>query len=430
MKRITWLLLALLLGGCTGTFEGNVTTLLLVGYVDEADQGTLALVEDLGDIEEGFRFLEDSVQALPNGVPIDYAIVDRTNTRRQLVVLSRDDVVPGNPGYLNFFNIGSVDPANPAAFAPAPPFADPTLSATLPISTVDTSEFAGTVTFCPTAVDTSSDGRFVALLNDQSVCDDATNARDAVDVIDLQAAGGPELVARIDIAVVASTFYLSQAPGGRDRLYYFINTAGGARLQYLVLEDLLPVDTGVTLDLRANDTIRDLGPIDLDADLASPNDTDLITLLDNSFFPLRGLEATPAPVPLAAEGRELVLDDFGVNDLDEYDTSDPILILGDDRLTVFLGAETAAGAVVYAGEDILLSRYTSLPAGGTIFNDFAYIVGEGSIVKFDILSYASLGVPEDGLADLDRFTGVSDVDEIINPVFITWVRAVTFADTP
>ena len=437
MKRIIpTLLLPLLLGGCTGTFEGNLTTLLLVGYVNEADQGALALVEDLGDVNEGFDLLEESVRILPSGVPVDYTVVDRANTRRQVVVLSREDDLgeddtldegEGGPAALNFFNIGGVDPTNPANFAAAPPFAAPSLDATLLLSEVDTSEFPGTVAFCPVAVQTSASGRFVALLNDQSVCDDAVNARDAVDVIDLQAAGGPELIARVDIAVVAGAFYLSQ---GSNRLYYFINTAAGARLQYLALEALLPVDTGVVLDLRADDEIRDLGPVDLDPDLASPSEGDFIALTDDAFFPLRGLDATPAPIQLPFESRELISDDYGLGDLDDYDVSDPLLILGDDRLTVYLATQTAAGAVLYEGEDVLLNRYTADPAGGTIFNDFAYIVGEGSIVKFDILSYASLGVPEDGLGDLDRFIGVSDVDEIINPIFVTWVRAVNFGDAP
>ena len=420
MKRIVWLLLlALLLGGCTGTQEGSVSTLLLVGYGNAEDGGALALVEDLGDIERGFTFLEDSVRILNSGVPIDYTIVDRTNTRRQLVVLSRDDTVEGSPAALNFFNIGSIDPNDPAAFAPAPPFAAPSVGEVLPISAVITSDFPGGVTFCPTAVATSTNGRFIALLNDQSVCNDVANARDAVDVIDLQATGGPTLIARVDIAVVAGAFYLSQGPNDRDRLYYFINTAGGARLQYLLLDplgpndNLLPVSTGVTLDLRANDMIRDLGPVNL---LANPNDADLVALLNTSFFPILGLSATPAAVATTYNNQELILDD--------YREASQLLILNNDRLTVFAGEE-ADGNVTYGEDSVLLDSYVSDPVDGTIesFNQFAYIVGEGGIAKFDVLA-------ADSSDNLNTLIGGASVPEITNPVFITWVRAVTFADAP
>ena len=420
MKRLTWLLLlALLLGGCTGTQEASVSTLLLVGYEDAASGGALALVEDLGDIEQGFNFLENSVRFLNSGVPIDYTIVDRTNTRRQLVVLNRDDATTGSPAALTFFNIGSIDPNNPVAFAPAPPFAAPSLGAVLPISAVDTSDFPGGVTFCPTAVATSTNGRFIALLNDQSVCNDVANARDAVDVIDLQATSGPTLIARVDIAVVASAFHLSQGPNDRDRLYYFINTAGGARLQYLALDplgpndNLLPVDTGVTLDLRANDMIRDLGLVNL---LDNPSDVALVALLNTSFFPILGLNATPTPVATTYNNQELILDDYG--------ETNQLLILNNNRLTVFAGEE-ADGRVTYGEDSVLLNSYVSDPVDGTVesFNQFAYIVGEGGLAKFDVLA-------ADSSDNLNTLIGGADVPEITNPVFITWVRAVTFADAP
>ena len=65
------------------------------------------------------------------------------------------------------------------------------------------------------------------------------------------------------------------------------------------------------------------------------------------------------------------------------------------------------------------------PVDGTVesFNQFAYIVGEEGIAKFDVLA-------ADSTDNLNTLIGGASVTEITNPVFITWVRAVTFADTP
>lgn len=403
--------LATLLSGCTGTSEETVQTLLVVGYNPTEDQGAIALIEDLGDIEEGFNLLEASVRLLDTGSIVGYDIVDRTNTREQLVVLTRDESATGEGAFLTFINLAGVDPMSPTAFAPEPPVGDPELPAVISIG-----DLAPELEFCPVAVQVDSTGRFIALLNDPTACGD-TGGVGSIDIIDLQAVGGPLVLVRIDLVqafpVLPTSFLLSQ---DTDRLYFFVERPGGSSLRFVDLndledlEDVPPGDTGILIPTTAGEDVVDVDRVGLE----------FVALLDtNRFAVFSPLEPTEEVLLVESENnnRSLLNDDL--------DATDAILILGANQLTVHELFVDEAGDPDFSEESISLTPYVDDPSAGMIesFNGFAYIAGDESIAKFDVLSY-------DVGDELRTLIGGADVPGLINPVFITWTRALVEAPTP
>ncbi len=381
LRKFRWLSLVLLIGllsACTGSFEDLPPTLLIVGYTDTGSgEGTIALVEDrtlnADTAAEGLVFLSDSLRTLP-APPLAFDVVDRINNRTQLIVLSRDDSVAGNPAYLSFVNLQDIDPDNPVDFD----FNSPQIT----INDLDSSRI-----FCPSAVQVSRSGQYLALLNDQSACGQSES--DAIDIIDLNASGGPALVERINFVFVDS-FYLLQSPDDNDFLYFFEDSVEpilrklSLESESLTQEDVVTIPNG--------DTIYSVVPVG----------SDLILLQDQQFIPVLNFETVPElqeAIDTSSGSRQIIPDD--------YRSSQKLLFLGSNRLTVHLDAsdeaeETAAVTATYGTLEPL--------------NRFAYLVGEGRITKFDELTY-------DGSGSVSQKIATFTLTELTQPNFITWLQA-------
>jgi hypothetical protein len=398
------LLTALLLAACTGTTEQQPSILLAVGYTDTTVSPNVphvALVEDTfgpaGASPNRFKFLADSVRALP-ATPVAEDVVQRGSARGTLVVLSRNDSSSAHTGYLSFFNLADIDPDAPTAFK------ESRNPITISLSALgNTASFPTLTGFCPTGVQVSADGDYVALLSDNSANGPCANTgTDAIDIIQVNS-NPPREIAHLDTVsggpVMVSSFYLdqTQSPGV---LYYFIRTASGARLQAY---DLNPnnsnpeSDLGVTVPLSnpAVDVIPDLGA----------QGSSLIALRDSSFVPINSYASANiklgAAVNLPVGGNtKLILDDF--QSLPE------VLVLSSSYLTVALNNQDKS------------PKYTSVSAvDGTLepLTGFGYLLGSQSLILFDVQTYGGGG------STLSNTLAYFSLPQLTRPAFITWAVA-------
>lgn len=181
------LLGAALLTACTGTAEPGNPVLLIVGQGD-AEASEVVLIEDTfavrGATPDRFAFVAGSARPLP-APAVAYDVVDRTTTRRELVVLSRGAAQAGSaPAQLTFFALSGLNAANPEAF---------TQTRQLELGELEILPNLPTPSFCPVDVQVTHNGLYAAVLNNPQVCGgNAINA--SVDILDL--AGG-RLVERV-----------------------------------------------------------------------------------------------------------------------------------------------------------------------------------------------------------------------------------------
>lgn len=404
LLAVAGLLTMVLLAACTGTEEQQPSILLAVGYTDTTvspNTPHVALVEDTfgpsGASPNRFNFLVDSVRALP-ATPLAEDVVQRGSARGTLVVLSRDDSSSAHTGYLSFFNLKDIDPGAPTAFA------ESRNPVTISLSALgNTANFPTLTGFCPTGVQVSANGNYVALLNNNGANGPCANTgTDAIDIIQINS-DPPREIAHLDTVsggpVMTSSFYLDQAqsPGV---LYYFILTSQGARLQAY---DLNPNtsnpnrDLGVAVPLNnpAVDVVPGLGA----------QGSSLIALRDGSFVPIEGYASaniklgTAVSLPVGGNTK-LILDDF--QSLPE------VLALSSSYLTVALSSQDKG------------PEYTSVSAvDGTMepLTGFGYLLGSQSIILFDVQTYGSGGSTL--TSNLANFS----LPQLTRPAFITWAVA-------
>jgi hypothetical protein len=87
---------------------------------------------------------------------VAFDVVDRSDDRSELVVLSRGDIDP-YPSYLDFFNLAGIDSTTPVAFATTR-------------SRIDLSALVGVENFCPTEIGIGQDGQLAAVFSDRTAC--------------------------------------------------------------------------------------------------------------------------------------------------------------------------------------------------------------------------------------------------------------------
>ncbi|MEM6428434.1 MAG: hypothetical protein AAF708_04275, partial [Deinococcota bacterium] len=209
--------LSVVLASCTGTSEDPLEVLLIAAYGATAFDANVAIIEDLtanGGTED-FQIIAERSLLAP---PIDYDIVDRLNRRTELVVLTRI-LDTSNLANLEFFNLEGLSANDTSAFQE-----DRDRRTLIQLGgdeglTVDEDVSPAPDSFCPVAVEIDSDGRYLALLNDQSEC--GSNDPDAIDIIDLDTR---TIIAHIQDPLITTTFFLDQVEsrgGDQDSLYYF-----------------------------------------------------------------------------------------------------------------------------------------------------------------------------------------------------------------
>lgn len=397
MSWLLTLLLGGLLSGCTGTSEDPLEVLFVVAYGTTAAEAGIAIVEDVtaaGGTDD-FVIVPDSRRPLP-APPLDYDIVDRLNQRSELVVLSRVLDTTSNLANVLFFNIEELSPDDPSTFQES----RPRLAIDLDTLAIDTDVSPAPSSFCPVAVEVDSEGRYIALLNDQSQC--ASTDPDAIDLIDLEASSGPTIIAHIQDPIITTAFFLEQDEsrgGDQDSLYYFEEVAGEPELQRLDIpnngDEPEPISLDITIESRAGNEIVDFGGVF----------EDYMVLREDSFLiiPNQGGALSQPDESDAIEtgnnSQRAIFDDFRRTQL--------LLILSDNRLTVH------QSVLDEEEDDIFLQD-----AIGVIdpLNEFAYLFSAGRVSRFDLFTYDGEDINSDNYRSFR-------LNDLTTPAFAVWVQA-------
>lgn len=382
------LALTALLGACTGTRSTRAPTLLLVGY-SEGGAGRLGVVEDtfLTDEAVANRFLFLSSTPLP-ATPVAYDVSDRDGARDELFVLSRAGT--SAEAYLSIFGIANLTPSAEGS--------QPSASLELSYADLRLPEGLDAIDICPTRLQVSGDGRYVAVMHDLSLCQSG-NLNDALDIVDLSASP-PAIVQRFEnTSVVPDALYLYQ--GGSDQVFYFREEAGGMRLRTLRLSTMTEESTdAIVVNARKGDgtTVRDLSRVG----------GELIALQANRFTPIADFADAPEalePVTTSSSSRKLV----------PTNSSSPtaVMVLGSDSFTIHSDSSDASpdSATLTGVVDGSLE-----PVGG-----FVYFVTSGSnnLPIFDLREY------DPASSNLDSNLGTRfGLPQITAPAFVTWAQSV------
>ncbi|MEM6427863.1 MAG: hypothetical protein AAF708_01390 [Deinococcota bacterium] len=387
------------LAGCTGTIDPALEILLVTAYGENAAGAEVAIIQDLtatGGTED-FQRIEESRRPLL-APPIDYDIVDRLNRRTELAVLVRI-LDTNNLATIMFFNLEGLSADDTSAFSEN---IDRRIVVQLGDDeglTVDEDVSPAPDSFCPVAVQVGSDGRYIALLNDQSEC--GSNDPDAIDIIDLDTR---TIIAHIQDPLITTAFFLDQVEsrgGDQDSLYYFEEVAGEPELRRLDIpedgddDEPEPTDLDITVESDSGDEIVDFGPIG----------DDFLVLREQSFIVIPnqgGALSEPDEddaVDTSNDSEDIVLDDFRA--------ADEVIILSDTELTVH-------SSVLDEDENDISLRN----AVGVIdpLNEFAYLLSDGRIARFDLFTYDGEDI------DSDNYRSFV-VDNLPQPVFAIWVQA-------
>ena len=217
--------LAALLGACTGSYEAPNPILLVTGYQDTTG-ANVALIRDDTDPRvrnNRLTFLPASVRTLP-APAVSYDVVDRERARSAVVVLSRSPTngPTGADGFLTTFSLTGIDPDNPVAFAKR---SQVTINTFQPVTALPNP------IFCASRVQVSQGGDYAAVLNTPSLC--GLQAQPFIDILDLRSSRLLERLTNVN-GVSSSGFYLSQDVT-QDLLYYATTPSGSLEVQRAVL---------------------------------------------------------------------------------------------------------------------------------------------------------------------------------------------------
>ena len=391
LRYLLPLLLAALLAGCTGTRSNRAPTLLLIGY-SEGGQGRLAVVQDtfLTDEAVAGRFLFLTSVALPAGeLPVAYDVSDRNGLRDELVVLSRAGT--SGDASLSVYPIGALE-ADPNALELAPRLE-------LAYGALEPPDPDTPLEACPTLVQASSSGRYLAVMHDLSLCDSG-NLNAALDLIDLEASP-PAIVRRFEnTSIVPGALFMQQLEGG-DRLYYFSDEAGGARLRRVSFPTLEEEASSAIIEGSFRDSDTELRDLELIGG-------ELIALQANRFHaiadPSSADPTVAEEVTTTANSRQLI---------PTNSTLPTVMILGTSRFTVHRDSRDASPGVT----DLSAVDGSLEPVGG-----FVYFVADSSnnLPLFDLREYLDADQ-----AEPRNYLGTSfGVGQLADPVFVTWAQSV------
>lgn len=217
-RRLLFALLPLaFLVACTGTTSLQAPRLLIVTYGSDSG-GSVALVRENGPgntlTPPRLEFLAETATPL-TGQAVAADLADRGGARDELVLLVERSV---GQYALAFFNTGDLNPLDPAGFQRSSDDLELT-----PLLAEAASDLAAV---CLTALQVSSDARFVALLNGGGSCPSAISDAPELFVLDRDENSVESLSKSRDLLPVRP--YLQQdfdSDGGDGRLFYLVGTS-------------------------------------------------------------------------------------------------------------------------------------------------------------------------------------------------------------
>ncbi len=385
------------LSACSGTMEPESSTLLIIGFDNKVGLLDTCLLADTnpdnisGNCPSKTNVTEENPRPLllehnlpENSEALDFDLTDRDNKRDELVVLSVKSANNVRTTYLSFFIITNIDPNPQNTQLP-----ESRASITLEVANIviDDDVNPKPASFCPTDVQISEEGHYVALFSDQDACN--ASFVDAIDILDLQE-NPPRLVRHIELGEsFPKGFYLDQVV---EKLYYLQGSGSNIALTSLVLDDdIIDNDEQEVTSFDSDETVVDMRAID-----------DVLAILNEENFIIISNFRNEAQVNSAIEtdfstNKQFIVDDF-------FDNKDFYLLSSNKFVpysTLTPDTEPESGSVSATS-----GTYESI-------NDFIYLLSSKAVRKFDAQTYDFETTPR-----LSNFT----IDVLDNAKFITWVQ--------
>lgn len=388
-KGFCCLLLGFVLSACTGTQEVGVARLIVIASGGEEPK--LSLVQDVffSDRNATNRFQFLKTLSLPAN-PISYDIVDRLGERKTLVLISQNDT----DTFLSLVNLSAINPAAPSAF-------DFVSFKTLALSGLVAE--GESRPFKPIKLQVSKTGRYVAISH-------SLELSNAIDVLDLEASGGPRLLERFSDRILSQNLFLDQAEASAQ-LFFFVEQASGAVLTYFNLPNLNPNTTAFTLpDSRVKP------PLDLQT-----LNRQLVALQRDSFTPI----ANPTATPSAGSSLATLPDALRFIPTNSADMAAVVLL-----------SASELGAHRNSSSELQKTAFSAIDGSIEPFGGFAYFITNGTspIRLFDVQTF--MGNPDTELSRLVQSYAIGNPADDSTPiaindaVFITWAIAKPSLVTP
>jgi hypothetical protein len=389
MKLCRLFLLSLALVSCTGTPEDEPPVFVLAGVIN-GDKAELILFEDryrfVNDMDSTTRFKFFDRQDLP-APAVDFDIVDRVNTRSELIVLTRDD----KESYIHFFSLLGIKTA-----------ANFTETTSKRINLAKLTGLPTDIELCPSNIQVTRDGTFAAILNVATpTCGEEDDIR--LLIIDLKNRKYLRQV-RPNIFPLSSIHPIIDQSSD---ILYFLSTSGGSGVKLNSLERSNFTSTeSPSFGVRTYDT----------AIQTNTNQTDFMKL-SSSFLTLNpSINSQSIYTYTTVSGDTLKnetiptiarVESFIPDYTNQYTQ---VFILGNSRLAIHQNAETTTLPNRIEGSTTAML--------GTIntFTDFLYLVSDNTIEVFDLLELqdnpSSIVLETETISDLN------------NPSILTWIQGV------
>jgi hypothetical protein len=402
MKLRGLCLLCLLLVSCTGTFEVEPPVFVIAGVINDG-QAELVLLEDryrfINDTDSRARFtFFDRIELLAPAIAFD--IVDRVNTRSELIVLTRDD----DTSYLQFFSLLGIE--TPADFEE---------TTTKQINLAELTDLPEDLDICPTHIQVTRDGNFGAILNDPETCD--LTGETQIILVDLEDETFLSAFGDINFRISPVNLIIDQ---NNDALYFLRNRATSvnlAKLDRANFRNESPDDnvTYASDENNRSDIQRSLDQTDVmrfgsSYAILNPRNA------GNSVYTIAPFSSTATftNVPTLTNAQSFIPDYTN-----QYNQ---VFILSNNRIAIHQNPETTTSPNRIEG-----STTATL---GTIntFTDFLYLALDNTLQVFDLLEL------QDSPGSIVLQTETDDdnaaLEKLNDPSILTWVQGIGTETVP
>lgn len=395
MKIILHLILLSLLVSCTGTPDGEPPVFVIAG-VENAGLPQLVLLRDTYRETNGssrFKFEEDTEVNL-NAPAIAFDVVDRVNTRSELIVLTRDD---DGTSFLEFFSLLGIETA--ANFVE-------TASKQITLSTLN--DLPTTIDLCPTSLQVTRDGSLAAISNNPRLCNGPDNEISLL-LIDIKNKKYLNHLTKLDLEFIPD---LSALPGiidqGNDTLYFLTERGRTVELNRLERNQFTSSDPGerVTRYTPPIQTIDGQSSF-----IKRTSDVLVLTPIQATYTytTLSGDKLENTNIPTLSQGQSFIPDYTN-----QYNQ---VFVLSNNRIAIHQDPKLTTIPNRIEG-----STTSTL---GTIntFTDFMYLARDNVIEVYDLLELQNN--PTSVGLEVETATDNTDLQKLNNPTILTWVQGIT-----
>ncbi len=396
---LLFLLSILLLTSCTGTPENEPPVFVIAG-VQNGDKSQLVLLEDdyksASDTTPRFKSF---AEADLNAPAIAFDIVDRINTRSELVVLTRKDG-DVTQSFLEFFSLLGIEKA--ADFAE-------NKGKQLDLSTL--TDLPTTIDLCPTSIQITRDGSLAAIFNNPEICQGPDNKKSLL-LIDIK---NKKYLNQITTIGVFPLSPLGASIDQNNDALYFLSTTGnsGVSLNRLDRNNINSSNNfsssnscNIIICYKENlqNNINQSGFVKRSSDVLILNRSQ--NLYTYSTF--SGNELKNTDILTIGQGQSFIHDYTN-----QYNQ---VFVLSNNRIAIHQTPETTTTPNRIEGSTSAML--------GTIntFTDFMYLARDNVLEVYDLLELQDNPTS----VALEVETGLVDLN---NPTILTWAQGVGVSQT-